>query len=237
MYQIVVCDDCREDADLLIECISRYDVGKQAGLNISYFKSGEELLDKLKRNDFGADMIFLDIIMDGCDGIETARMLREFDKKIPIVYLTTSRDFAIDSYEVEAAGYLLKPFDEERIIGHLDKVLDKAEKKRLAVKFRGTYRYLDYDDIRYLESKAHSINIYLQNETVAVVGKLNDLEKQLSDIRFLRCHQSFLVNMDYVCDIGEYFLLRDGSRVPIRIKEKRKIAEQYYRYFVNKNLN
>lgn len=237
MYQIVVCDDRREDAELLMECIARYGKEKKAELNISYFKSGEELLDKLERNDFRADIIFLDIIMGGCDGIETARMLREFDRKIPIVYLTTSRDFAVDSYEVEAAGYLLKPFEEEKITGYLDKVFDKGEKKRLAVKFRGTYRYLDYDDIRYLESKAHSIHIYLQNEMVAVVGKLNDLEKQLSDIRFLRCHQSFLVNMDYICDAEEYFLLRDGSRVPIRIKEKRKIAEQYYKYFVNKSLN
>lgn len=237
MFHIAVCDDVRKDAELLSGCVDRYASEKQQEIRIHYFPSGEELLKTVQWGDIVFSVIFLDIMMTGCDGIEAGREIRKLDKKVPIIYLTASRDFAVESYEVEAAGYLVKPFPEEKVERYLDKFLREQKEKRLAVQVRGVWQYLAFDEIKYLESFGHSVVLQLRNEMITVKGKLSDFENKLYDKRFLRCHQSYLVNMDYIHKVEEDFILTDGSHIPIRVKEKRKIAGHYYKYFVDKSLN
>lgn len=234
MYQIAVCDDREDEAKALISCIRQYASESKKEVRVLYYPSGEALLETFGKGKTEFALIFLDIFMDGINGIETAKDLRLYDRRVPIVFLTTSRDYAVESYEVNAAGYLLKPFQKHRVEEYLKRFL--KESKRLAVRSRYSYQYLDYDEIRYVESGGHMLEIHLEQETITTAGKLGELEEQLSDPRFLRCHQSYLVNMDYVHRVKEEFILRDGTRVPIRIKEKRRITESYYRYFVEKSL-
>lgn len=67
---------------------------------------------------------------------------------------------------------------------------------------------------------------------MAATEKLGDIEKRIDDKRFLRCHQSYLANMDYVEDVKDDFILKDGSMVPIRIRGRKEIKDDYHQYFV-----
>jgi DNA-binding LytR/AlgR family response regulator len=124
MIQIAVCDGCRKDADLLIEHINSYtsDIGQL--VRPQYFKSGIGLVDSIVRDSTMYNIIFLETILEGMNGIDSARRIRHIDREVPIIYLTTSRDYAVESYEVHAADYILKPFNVGRINACLDKYIN-----------------------------------------------------------------------------------------------------------------
>lgn len=86
----------------------------------------------------------------------------------------------------------------------------------------------------YLESRDHSVLLHTADGTChRGLAKLDDVQQDLNDPRFLRCHRSCLVNMDYIADVCDDFILRDGTCVPVRVKERRKMHEAYHRYFVD----
>lgn len=137
-------------------------------------------------------LLFLDIIMDGLTGMETARTLREQGRNIPIVFLSSSPDFAVESYDVEAVGYLLKPLQESKLKRLLERVLDPPDVPRVCIRSGRQHRYLPMDKIIFAESDNHSIRIHLNGgEVVTSHEKLGDLAIRMDD-RFLRCHQTFL---------------------------------------------
>lgn len=105
--------------------------------------------------------MFLDIYMDGIDGIETARKLRAFHSNILIIFLSSSREFALESYEVEASGYLLKPFQKSVLRSLLSRILKIERKKRVAIKIGRQYRYPYTDQILYVDSNAHTVTFHL----------------------------------------------------------------------------
>jgi DNA-binding LytR/AlgR family response regulator len=236
MYQIAICDDDGTDAGLLLESIRRYEQKRGIECFVSVFSSGTDLLEQFKQQRPNYDLLFLDVMMPGVDGIHTGIEIRNTGSRIPILYLSSSRDFAVESYEVEASGYLVKPLEDARIFACLDKYLHSPAEQYLAVKINGAFHYYPYREIRYLESRGHTVHIHLHNSTAHWVGKLSELEDKLKDPRFLRCHQSYLINMDEVFRVEEQFVMDGGERVPIRVRERRKITEQYYRYFVGQNL-
>lgn len=236
MKRIVLCDDVELERQILKELLELYfkEIGEE--VSVVEYESGESLIADVEEGYLEADLLFLDIYMKNMNGMETARKLREMKRNGPIVFLTASPDFAIESYEVEASGYLLKPYDAEKIKELTAHILKKDEKKRVAVKTRRQYRYPYTDDIRYIDSDRHAVTIHLTDGTEIVTQeKLGDIEKRIGEIRFLRCHQSFLVNMDYIRDVQEDFILDEESRVPIRVRGRKEIVDEYYNYFISKN--
>lgn len=162
-----------------------------------------------------------------------ARKLREHDPSVPLVFLTVSREHAVESYEVQATGYLVKPADPRKLAAVLDRVLP-ATSPRLAFRVGSARRYFDYRSIVYLESRDHAVLLHRSDGSChRSLAKLDDVADELRDPRFLRCHRSFIVNMDFIVDVRDDFILRDGTCVPVRVKERRKMHEAYYRYFTD----
>lgn len=183
----------------------------------------------------GVDVLFLDIHMKGMNGMQAAHKLRKLHRKIPIIFLTATPEFAVESYEVGAAGYLLKPCDRSKLWNLLSKILKNERKRRIAVKIGQQYRYPYIEDIVYIESSAHRVKIHLKDGTViSSVEKLGDIEKRIAEKRFLHCNQSYLVNMDFIHDTDDYvFIMQDGTEIPIRIRGKKDMLDAYNRYFAN----
>ena len=121
----------------------------------------------------------------------------------------------------------------------LDRVLKRPGEPRLALRFHGSTRYLYYSEILYFESRDHVTYAVLSNgETIRCSISLTALENQLSrDPRFYRCHKAYLVNMDCIERMEDVFILTSGHRIPYRIREKKKISDDYYRYFLHRNLD
>lgn len=232
--KLALCEDDARDRALLRDAVSRW--AERSGLPVTFseYDAAERLVEDVEGGVERFDALFLDILLSGMSGIEAARRVRAIDKRIPLVFLTVTAEYALDGYEVRAAGYLMKPLDEARLFRLLDDLCAEPVPPRLAFREGSAWRYFDYRDIRYIESRNHAVIVHTADgATHKGYGKLDDVEAALDDPRFLRCHRSYLVNMDHVADVRGDFVLRDGSRVPIRVKERKRLAEAYYAYFVD----
>mgnify|MGYP002620335410 FL=1 len=234
MKTIVVCDDVEIERLLLKEILCQYFEEINEEVSIVEYDSGETLVADVEEGYIAMDLLFLDIYMKRLNGMETARKLRKLQCKVPIIFLTASPDYAIESYEVRASGYLLKPFSEEKLMKLLNMVLKTDMKRRVAIKNRRQYRYPYTDDIMYIDSDKHNVILHLSDGSeIITVDKLGEIEKRINEKRFLRCHQSYLVNMDYIKDVEDDFVMEDGTLVPIRVRGRKEILDMYYDYFVN----
>ena len=166
--------------------------------------------------------------------MKITRKLRDIQFKAPIIFLTAHADYAVESYEVYAAGYLLKPYDTNKLTLLLDEVLQRSVQKRIAVKVKKQHRYLEINDIMYVESDKHTITLHLSDQSEIVAqDKLIEIEKRIDEKRFLHCHQSYLVNMDYIKDVKEDFELQDGTIIPIRVRGRKEVLDKYNEYFAS----
>ena len=235
MKKIAICEDSEIDRGILVETLKQYFREIDEKLSVAEYSSGESLLADMEEGFLlDANLLFLDIYMGGLDGIETARKLRSLHSNIPIIFLSSSRDFALESYEVEAAGYLLKPFRKSVLKSLLSRILKTERKKRVAIKIGRQYRYPYTDQILYIDSSAHTVTLHLTDgREITTQEKLGEIEKRINENKFLRCHQSYLVNMDYIVDTEDGFLMKDDTVVPIRVRGRKEITDIYHDYFVN----
>lgn len=230
MRKIAICDDSKLDRQLLKVVIQTYFENNEEEFKIFEYELGDNLLD-----DIEVELLFLDIIMNG---MKIARKLRDIQFKAPIIFLTAHADYAVESYEVYAAGYLLKPYDTNKLTLLLDEVLQRSVQKRNAVKVKKQHRYLEINDIMYVESDKHVLNIHLKDSRVIqTTEKLSELKKTINSKRFIRCHQSYLVNMDYIKDAKTDFILSNDIRIPIRVRGRKEIIERYHKYYSSERMN
>lgn len=230
MRKIAICDDSKLDRQLLKVVIQTYFENNEEEFKIFEYELGDNLLD-----DIEVELLFLDIIMNG---MKIARKLRDIQFKAPIIFLTAHADYAVESYEVYVAGYLLKPYDTNKLTLLLDEVLQRSVQKRIAVKVKKQHRYLEINDIMYVESDKHVLNIHLKDSRVIqTTEKLSELKKTINSKRFIRCHQSYLVNMDYIKDAKTDFILSNDIRIPIRVRGRKEIIEKYHKYYSSERMN
>lgn len=230
MRKIAICDDSKLDRQLLKVVIQTYFENNEEEFKIFEYELGDNLLD-----DIEVELLFLDISMNG---MKIARKLRDIQFKAPIIFLTAHADYAVESYEVYAAGYLLKPYDTNKLTLLLDEVLQRSVQKRIAVKVKKQHRYLEINDIMYVETDKHVLNIHLKDSRVIqTTEKLSELEKTINSKRFIRCHQSYLVNMEYIKDAKTDFIFSNDIRIPIRVRGRKEIIEKYHKYYSSERMN
>ena len=234
--EIAICDDVEVERFVLRRQLMAYFRTTSGEVKIREFASGENLLAEIEDGYIWPDLIFLDIYMGELNGIDTARRLRKLGVEAPIIFLTASPDFALESYEVEASGYLLKPADEQQTSAVLQRLMKANLPRRIAVKCRRHFRYPFVDDILYLESDRHTVTLHMLDDSdIVTAEKLGDLERKIDDKRFLRCHQSYLVNMEHIVDVQEDFIMRNGTCVPIRVRGRKEILDAYNEYFMSRS--
>ena len=232
MKKIVVCDDVELERQMLKDLLLLHFQEKGERVAVLEYESGENLIADVEEEYLRADLLFLDIHMRGMNGLDVARELRKIGWMGAIVFLTASPDYAVESYEVQAAGYILKPYDIEKIKILTDQILEKQKKKRISVKSQRQKRSPGIDDIMYMESDRHVVTIHMRDgSSILTQEKMRDLKSRIGQKRFLHCHQSYLVNMDYIRDVEEEFVLADNSRIPIRVRGRKQVLEEYDQYF------
>lgn len=230
MLKLAVCDDSKIEQAILQRLLEKILAERKQKCTVQTFSSGEELMDSL--DELKPDIIFLDIYMGGADGIEIGKRIRRKNKQVEIVYSTTSLDFLMESYEVFALGYLVKPYQPDKIRKLIDYYIEKYfsfDSKVLNISFKGKTDLVNYKDIVYLESSNRVVLIHtLSKGDIRIYKKLDDLEKELNSLDFLRCHQSYIVNVHQVDYVDETdFVMKNKSMVPIRKRERKNILGQY----------
>lgn len=223
MMSIAVCDDEILECAGIAEKVGR--VLNELGVshNIRQFASGAGLLQAAER----FDIVFLDILMPDLDGMKTAELLREKSSKNILIFLSSSRKYVFDAYEVEAFRYLLKPLDMGKLKRVLTSALQKTEKHSgdfiIVSKERQKIKLL-LDDIYYFEIRGRVIEVHCREGSFAYYGKMSVLEESLFQKGFFRCHKSYLLNLKYVEGYNRQEAILDTG-------EKIGIAKRRYEAF------
>jgi two-component system LytT family response regulator len=190
------------------------------------------------------DLVFLDVEMPGCDGLQVLSELPA-EGRPAVVFVTAHERFALDAFEVQAVDYLLKPFDRERFQTALrraeehlraqraGKLEDKLESlladaaspgkkpERLTVKANGRLVFLKPDDIIWIEAADNYIILHLASGRLMLRETLTAIEERLGAATFARVSRSAIVNLDQVKELqptfhGDYVVvLRNGTKVPL----------------------
>lgn len=236
MLNIAICDDNQSDMNTIAFLLRQYMSKKSIVYQIDPFPSAQDLIAEIKGGSH-YDIVFLDIYMDGLLGIDAAMILRQMDYNGKIVFHTASKEFAVAGYEVEASGYLLKPLNTDKLFKLMDRILCEKDIDSYRVQRRCHILNIPYNDILYVESSNSKCILHtVSSKEYNVYKKLDDIQAELDDSRFLRTHQSFLVNMNHIRRVSaNYFMLFSGEGIPIRQRESRKIHKEYDEYIYTKN--
>ena len=215
--RMAVCDDLEEERVQLARMARSYAQRRGLSMELRLFASGNELLDAARRPDF-CHVLFLDIFMPGLSGLDAARQLRAAGCMASIVFATTSQDYGVMSFDVQAADYLVKPFRQEDVDRTLDWCLEHMPEplRSLSVYAEGEIQEFPLASVLYIEVLGHQSHIHTLRQTVVARKSLDDLERAVDSPDFFRCHRSFLVNLNHAERIeSSDFLMSDGARIPI----------------------
>lgn len=237
MINIAICDDTKEELDLISSYVSKIINNINIEFKISTFNDGEEFIEYVSSSKEIYDIVFLDIYMKFSNGINTAKKIREFDKECKIIFITSSKEHAIESYEVRALYYILKPIEEDKLKDAIFIAIEdlNLNDKNIVIKNKkGSYKII-YKDILYAESSARVVMIHLvSGQTISFYSKLKDFIELIQDDRFIRCHKSFVVNMHHVIKIeGNYIFMSGNLKIPISSVNSGTVKEKYFNYLLN----
>ena len=226
---IAICDDLEAERIGLARMVQSYARQHGQKVRLRLFSSGESLLAALGGRE-PIQLLFLDIYMPGLSGVETARRRRATGSDLAIIFATTSQDHGLDSFEVRATDYLVKPFWEEDVAACLDWFFTHVPEplRVLPVYSEGEWQNLTLSHIYYIDVYGHQSRIHTPRGMVITRRGLDDLEAAIDSRDFLRCHRSFLVNLNHVEGIeGNDFRMDDQTLVPISLANVTKVRGQF----------
>lgn len=243
-YLTALCDDETEELNKTEKLLNAYEKKHpQTDFIIECFESADELLYRMEDRNYAPDLIFMDIFMPGPGGISesmgmtAAKKLRNMGSRARLFFLTTSREYALEAFDVNASQYLLKPVTQERMFGVLDTFLENEEeerKKYILLKVEGRFVKVAVNDIVYCEAqgKIQCIHLsdgreYLQRMTMTELGTI------LSDYgEFVRVGSAFIVNLEYVDSMNARDVcLTGGKRIYLPRGAYKGLRERYFSYY------
>lgn len=236
MIHLAICDDSKQERQILAVLFKRYQELHATPLQIHIFQNGFSLLDAIDQGK-RFDITILDILMPGENGIEIARNIRASGADTEIIFLTSSPEYAVDSYEVKAQNYLLKPVTEEKFFASIDSILAELDEKDTASFIIYTtekqYSRIRVSSLVYGEVTHRTITLHLADQTmisaVMTFTEFQDILKAYPD--FIYPHRSYAVNMNYIQYVTKSdIILTDGQKIPLSRNNYMKISEQFLNF-------
>lgn len=221
---IAVCDDEKEDREEL--CRDIREIWSEAQINA--FENGMEVFRKIQQGSY-FDLIFLDIVMEQGDGIETGREIRRYFPGIELVYISNSREFGPEIYELNALHYLVKPYTREKLDEVKHRFLVRSERRKRAVVHLGREKQQDIPlhMITYIESSHNNLLIHLiTGSEVKIRGSIQSFMERL-DERFLRINRGVIVNMESIEQMSADSCEIMGMTFMLSRKEKTENRKKY----------
>lgn len=240
MLKIAICDDSTIELNKLEEIVRNIlkkhgaKIGEE-DLCLDKYKDATQLVKQLEQGNL-YQIYFLDIVMPEISGIELGNRIREKQKYCSIIYTTSSAEFALDAYSLQAQRYLLKPIQEPEVLEALDysfQIFDREKEKEIAVKTAGGTVNLALADIEYFECSARTIKVHLFKEDLIESQFIRqsfekEVKEAMEDNRFVQIHKSYIVNMEYISVFSSTDLtLKSGAILPIS-KAKLKTTKHTY---------
>lgn len=234
--RIAICEDNREHTEILEEMINRWAKKEDKQVVIGCYRSAEQFLFCMK-DEPHYDLAFLDIQMAKINGLQLAKMIREEDRLIFLVFTTALKNYAPKGYEVSAFRYLIKPLQEEEVFQTLTKtsrMMEERKRDAVIVTQGDESRRIFKDDIYYIEVDNHHIILHLKEETIRFKAKLKEFETQFMEPQFCKCHRSYIVNLKYSGRISREGVEIDGNgTLPISKSRWDALNHCYMEYYMS----
>lgn len=229
MLQMAVCDDEVIECCNMARKIETILEEMKIPCIIRQFHSGWELLQALE----SFDIVFLDIIMQGLDGMKTAQCFREKASDQILIFVSSSREYVFEAYDVEAFQYLLKPVDDRKLRRILQKAVLKTKSRSreyIVVSRERQKKKVFLDDIYYFEIRGRILDVHMPEGIFTYYGQIGELESRLWDKGFFRCHKGYLVNLKYVDGYNrQEAILENGEKIVIAKRRYDKFVQEVHR--------
>lgn len=236
MIRVYLCDDHPLILEKYKEIIINFAHTQNMDVSINTFLSGEQLLFFYEDIREEPDIIFLDILMDGENGLEIAKKLRHYHCHAEIVFLNSNPEYVFDSFEVSPAGYLLKNDTSQlRLHEVLTRIFHAAIKKATTLFSceNGTIKQnIPITSILYFEVTNRMVSVHYDDQIFTFYSTLEHVLKKLDSPVFCRVHRSFLVNFLHVKQMdGTLLTLTNHETIPIGVTYLKKVKESLNHYY------
>lgn len=245
--QIALCDDETEELKKTEEILGAYrQKHMSADFMIEHFESADELLFMVREGNYSPHLIFMDVYMPGeageniPSGIEAARRLRDMGNGAKLVFLTTSKEHALDAFEVEAFQYVLKPVQPDKLFSLLDRFRKETEeerKKYILLRMEGKIMKVPVKDVVYCEAQGKHQYIYLADGTELIQNlTMAKLYEMCSVCRALvKVGVSYIVHLEHIDSLNAQEAQMDnGQKIYLPRGTYRCLREQYFDYYCGK---
>lgn len=238
MYKIAICDDDITFSSEFEKMLSETLEARKISFQLTRFTDTAALRQALESGQ-KYHLLFLDIMFQTEQGIRFARFLQKKKFNIDIIFVTSTPDYAVASYDVSSLHYLIKPVDQKKLDDAVDRFLARHASQRLYFNTPKGSLQVRIDDILYFEIFGHKITIHKTNGKKEICGgTLKELELLLPAQIFVRPHRSYLVNFDYISEISRYQIqLSSGDTVPISKNLYKQIQSSFIDYAEKKCLS
>lgn len=236
--KIAICDDekdvIKDVKSQIMKCVKDKEYHDE--IVILEFLSGDQLISYYNiRQDI--DIVFLDIIMDGCNGVEVAEKIRNKDKKINIIFLTSVDQYVYEGYRLKANDYIIKSSSYRRVRETFERIMNDIvdyEKHFILEKNDGGLFKIYYQEIVYIETYGRKTRIITNSGSIVSYKTMKQHMEEL-DNSFYRCHESFIVNMLYIKKIERFNLvLKNGAEIMIGKNRKYNFMKELTLYYGRK---
>ena len=201
MLNIALVENDNADAKLFTDIASSYFNAAGEQFHIETYTTGEAFLANYQGQ---FQMVFMDIELDGINGMDTAKKLRQKDNNVILIFLTNLAHYAIAGYEVNAMDYILKPLKADAFRLKIPKVLalvHQQDKKTITVLSKGQLHTFSTEELYYVEVLSHRLYYHTTRGEYDVRGTISDAEEELYKYDFRRCNNGYLVNLRLVTGI------------------------------------
>lgn len=237
MLRIAVCDDMPDQAALIEKAAQEYFQSIHKEACITTFHNTMDFLDAFeKQGDF--DIALLDVCMPGITGTDAAKEMRRLKSRCEIIFLSSSGEFAVTAFHVQAANYLVKPFTREEFKEAMDQVVQKIRQRHSGkVVFRlvgGGIQVEELNDILFAQSEGHVQKVYIKGgsvlETRQSLTALQEILDSMAPGQFVSPGKGYLVNQKAIHVIKSEYLEIGGHHIPLTKRKYRLFSEQYFDY-------
>lgn len=235
MIKLAFCDDEISELNEICMLLDQYRVERNQEIDYIAFQSPLDLLAEIERGT-RFDILFLDVLMPGETGIDAAAEIRNYDNNVKIIFLTSSSEFAVQSYMVGAYFYQLKPIWRESFFRLMDSALSACEKEQtnsLILRCKSGITRVEMRHLEYCEVIHRTLLIHLTNGKVLESnGSLDELCRKLESYGgFLRPHRSYLINLNYVKNLSYRGITMSClTEIPIPRGKYNEIKDAYLEY-------
>ena len=226
MYRVAIVEDEAVYAQQLETLLRQYEKERGVAFQISAFADGFAIV-----RDYRPvwDIIFLDIRMQPMDGMEAARRIRERDGEVLLIFITSLAQYAVQSYEVDAQDFILKPVSYPQLRVRLDKalrLLEHSAQRFLVLPYGELKERVPVRDILFIEVRDHNLEVVTRDRVYSLRAPLQEMEKNLAGCHFSRCNHCYLVNLRNVTGFLKDSVLVGGHTLPVsRPKRKQFLRE------------